>query len=365
MIPSLIQFLASTSSMMCAVFIPNYAFALGASRAEIGSIGFAYGMAFFISSYIFGRAADIRDRRLFLNIGLLCSAITFFLQILATSSLSLLLVRALVGFSFGIFFSPLIAYTHEIGGKMGEFSSYGALGWAFGGILAGAIAQIGEAITKHELLPYWSVFALSSLFFLISFYLSLRLPKVEMIRVEVPLFPVEIIRRNLWVYISAFLRHTGAFAVWIIFPLYLAELGANKFWIGFMYFANAFTQFLVMRRLDYRDEIKLIRLGLVISSLVFFAYTLARVYYHIIPIQFFLALSFSCLHVGCLIYLTERNTEKATSVGILNSTWSISMAVGPLIGGGLSQLYGFHASMYFASLLTLVALMISLRFSSE
>ncbi len=365
MIPSLIQFLASASAMMCAVFIPNYAFALGASRAEIGIIGFAYGIAFFISSYIFGRAADIRDRRLFLNIGLLCSAITFFLQIFATSAFTLLLVRALVGFSFGIFMSPLIAYAHEIGGKMGEFSSYGALGWALGGILAGAIAQIGEAITKHELVPYWSVFALSSLFFLISFYLSLRLPKVEMIKVEVPLFPVKIIRKNLWVYSSAFLRNTGASAIWIIFPLYLSKLGANKFWIGFIYFTNAFTQFLIMRRLDYRDEIKLIRLGLVISSLVFFAYTLARVYYHIIPIQFFLALSFSCLQVGCLIYLTERNIEKSTSVGILNSTWSISMAIGPLIGGALSQLYGFHASMYFASLLTLVALMISLRFSSE
>lgn len=359
--PNMIQFLSNTAIMMSAVFIPNFALELGASRTEIGLMGASYGFAIFFSSYICGRASDMRDRRIFLTAGLLLSALAFFLQIIAKDALSLMLIRGLAGFSLGIFTAPLIAYTFESGVKMGMLSSYGALGWAVGGLLAGIIAQHGEAYAHvNRLLPYWEVFALSSVLFLFSLYLSLRLPEVKMKVVQVSLFPAELIKRNIYVYLPSFLRHLGAFSIWIVFPIFLAELGATKFWIGALYTINAGTQFFVMRRIDIAEDTKLISAGLLLSSAVFFSYALSKNFYHVIPIQIFLAVSYSCLYVGSLIFLTNRNEEKATSVGILNSVTSISSIFGSLLGGVISQIYGFNAVMYFAALLSAAGLLVSL-----
>jgi MFS family permease len=358
--PNIIQFLANASIMMSAIFIPNFADELGATEAEIGLIGGAYGFAIFFSSYIFGRASDMRDRRSFLTIGLFFSTITFFLQIFARDALSLMVIRALAGFSIGIFTAPLVAYVFEAGGRLGTFSAYGSLGWAIGSVLAGVIAQHGETLTHiSRLLPYWEVFFLSSMFFLISLYISLTLPEVVMKRVQVPLFPIDLIRRNAFVYLPAFLRHTGAFSIWIIFPLFLVELGASKFWIGIIYFFNAGTQFLIMRHLDLRNDVVMIKMGLALSAMVFFSYTLAGNFYHVMPIQVLLALSFSFLYVGSLLYLTRTNEEKATSVGILNSVTNIAVAVGPIFGGVVSQAWGFHAVMYFAAALAFLGMIIS------
>jgi len=80
----------------------------------------------------------------------------------------------------------------------------------------------------------------------------------------------------------------------------------------------------------------------------------------VLPIQVFLALSYSMLYVGSLRYLAENNPETATSVGLLGSFVSISMAAGPLLGGAISHAYGYEASMHFASAITLVALLINL-----
>jgi len=359
--PNIIQFFSNTAIMMSAIFIPNFALEIGASRAEIGLIGASYGFALFFSSYMFGRASDMRDRRIFLTAGLLLSALAFFLQVATRDALSLMLIRGLAGFSLGIFTAPLIAYTFESGVKPGMFSSYGALGWAFGGLLAGIIAQHGEMyVHVNKLLPYWEVFVLSSMLFLFSFYISLKLPEVKMKTVQVSLFPAELIKRNIYVYLPSFLRHLGAFSIWIIFPLFLAELGASKFWIGVMYTINAGTQFLVMRRVDIAKDTKLVNAGLLLSLLVFFSYTFSKNFYHVMPIQIFLAVSYSCLYVGSLIFLTNRNEEKATCVGILNSITSISTIFGSLLGGIISQVYGFHATMYLAALLSAAGLLISI-----
>ena len=132
MIPRLIIFLTHASLMMSALFIPNYAKAIGATLVEIGLVGAAYGFSLFVSSYVFSRASDIRGRIKFIISGLFLSAISFFLQITATTPILLILVRSMTGLSLGIFSAPLIAFAHDRGAKMGDLSSYGSMGWAMG-----------------------------------------------------------------------------------------------------------------------------------------------------------------------------------------------------------------------------------------
>jgi predicted MFS family arabinose efflux permease len=52
----------------------------------------------------------------------------------------------------------------------------------------------------------------------------------------------------------------------------------------------------------------------------------------------------------------QSNTEKATCSGILSSVISLSMVVGSLLGGVIAQLFGYTATMYVATALTLIAL---------
>jgi MFS family permease len=356
----IILLLSYASAMMSSIFMPNYSQALGASSFEIGIIGTAYGIAIFLSSYLFGRASDMRDRKSFVLLGLGLAAIAYAAQIFAFNATSLMLIRAFVGFTMGIFTPPLIAYTYDAGEKLGNLAAFGSLGWAFGSLLAGVVAGMGELyFSGKPLMSYWLVFALCAALFLASFAIALTLPNVKTSRVEVPLFPLDLIKRNYHIYLPNLLRHSGAFAIWIIFPLYLAQLGASKLWIGVIYFVNTFAQFFIMRRLNLATPGKLVELGLVLSMVVFFSYTLTKSYLAVLPIQVFLALSYSMLYVGSLRYLAENNPETATSVGLLGSFISISMAAGPFLGGTISHAYGYLASMYFASAITLVALIIN------
>jgi len=358
---SAILLLSNAANMMSAIFIPVFAEGVGATSAEIGIIGAVYGGAIFISSYLFGRASDMEGRLRFLNTGLLLSTLAFFLQTLARDPLELMIIRAFAGLCIGIYTAPLIAYEFEAGGRLGTFSAYGSLGWALGSILAGIIAQLGSMYSsRHPLLPFYGVFLLGGAFYLVSFLISLGLQEVKIRPVRTPLLPWGLIKRNRHIYLPMLLRHTGAFSIWVIFPLFLSTLGANMFWIGVIYFVNTGSQFLVMRRLDFADDRRLYTAGLSLSALVFFSYTLPGNYLLIMPFQFLLAVSFSLLYVGGLRYLTRTNEEKAATIGLMSSVTSISMAIGPLFGGLVAGSFGFDGVMYFASSLTLAGLMVYL-----
>ena len=354
-----VLFLAYAAVMASEIFIPTFAKLLGARESEVGIIVASYGLASFLSSYLSGRASDvIGNRKSFLIYGLFLSSLAFFSQIFAGTKEQLLFIRAIAGFSIGVFFPPLVAYASERGSKPGVLISFASFGWAFGSIVAGLIGKISGIIFKSQEFEFKAAFLISSVFLFVASYLSIKIKEYRIKPKSVPLFPFEIIKRNYNVYFSSLLRHLGAFAVWATFPIFLASLGASSFWIGAIYFVNTFSQGLIMRKLDIFDEVKLIFSGLFFSSLVFFLYTLAPNFYYVLPIQLILALSYSCLYVGSIAYLVKRNEEKATAVGVLSSFMGISTFLGPAIGGALTQALGFKATMYLASLLSLLGVFI-------
>jgi MFS family permease len=334
------------------LFIPNLSKDLGADDTMVGIIASVYAAAMFISSYIFGRESDIRDRRIFIKVGLGLSIITFLLQTLSdpnfflplmTSTWLLSLVRFLAGFTAGMAPPALTAYVYDTRGKMGKFSAYGSLGSALGSILAGFITL------------YWGIFAISSLCFMIAFLISLSLPKSNNVCLEVSFFPKALMKKNWYVYSSYFLRNLGAYAIWAIYPLFIINnLGGDKFWVGIIYTANWLSQFAIMLYLDRFGSRKLLRAGYLLSAAVFIAFTFAQNFYQLIPMQILLAASWSTLYIGALVFLVEHNDEKATCTGVLNSVLNLSIVFGSLLGGIVSQLSSYVTTMYVASVITLV-----------
>ncbi|MDD1743609.1 MAG: MFS transporter [Methanomassiliicoccales archaeon] len=347
-----IQMLSSAGLSASALLIPNIARGqFGSSNWEIGLVVAGYSATAFMSSYVFGRFSDVHGRAFVLKLGIFLTAIATLLQIFASDTYSLMLIRLIVGLCSGIYPAALLAYVYDKDKKVGRFSSYGSLGFGFGVFAAGVIGI------------YWGIFLFSSIVLFISYALALYLPFEEEEHHKVPFFPIAIIKRNASIYLSIMFRHTGATMIWVIYPIFLADLGADPLFIGAIYAINAFGQFVFMQFCDRYAGFLLIIVGFVMSILTFPSYTLATVYYEIIPAQIMIALAWSTLYVGSIKYVMERNDEKGTAAGLLQSALAISAIIGSVMGGIVAQLYGYHGCMYVATFIAIIGLIIFVGFN--
>jgi MFS family permease len=322
---------------------------LHASNETIGLIAGGFAAAGFISSYIFGRGSDVYGRRNILLAGLFLSGVATLLQAATIVSGGLAVfagARILMGFCSGMFPAALLAYAYDTKGKMGAFSAWGALGWAFG----------NYAVTVFA--AYEHAYILCAIVLFASFAIALKLPFKTDTRMQVPLFPKALIRRNAPVYASMLIRHTGANMIWVTYPLFLTNIGATLQWIGIIYGVNSVGQFFFMMLLDRYDPSLLVAVGLGSSALTFYSFTLAGSYWEIIPSQIMLAFAWACLYVGSLRYVMDKNKEKATASGLLSSTMSISGIIGPVIGGIAATAFDFKGTIAIATGMSIVALTI-------
>ena len=360
--PESVQLLSSAGMFGPAIMVPVILKQqLYANESEIGLIAGAFAAAGFISSYIFGRASDIRGRRGILIGGLLLSAFATLLQIasLFTNDLTVFaLVRILIGFSSGVFPAALLAYAYDnTSGKMGKFSAWGAAGWGVGNLGLGMLFWFYE---PNSDLYYKLSYTLCAFAILLSFFIALRLPFTREVKMAVPLFPKELIKRNAAVYSAMLIRHTGANMIWVTYPLFLVSIDADLGWIGVIYAVNAFGQFFVMSVLDKYDPSLLIAVGLASSAVTFYTFLMVGSFWEIIPAQLLLAAAWGCLYVGSLRYVMDKNKEKATASGVLSSTMSISGIIGPIIGGVAVTAFEFKGTIFIAMAMSVIALAIFL-----
>lgn len=338
-----IQVLSSAGLSGAALLIPNMLRdELGANTIEIGIIAASFNLALFASSYVFGRASDVNGRRLYLRGGLALTCIALFLLVFANDTGTLAVVRILIGLCAGIYPSALLAHVYETEGKVGKFTAYGSLGFGIGTFFAGFIGI------------YYEIFLISSILLLFAFLISTRIKFGEEVVHKVPFFPVAIMKRNFPVYVSVMFRHTGANMIWVVYPIFLADLGASMLFIGFIYGINAVGQFIFMRFIDRYKTSHLVMVGFIMSIITFPSYTLATRPEEIIPMQITIAAAWSCLYVGSIKYLMERNDEKGTAAGLLQSSLSISAIIGALIGGATVFALGYHGAMYIATVLAII-----------
>jgi MFS family permease len=344
---ALISLLTNFSIETSLIFLPLFAQSLGASRFEIGIIAASYGLAYFASSWIFGRQSDLSGRLIFIRIGMGTAIVALGVQVFATNPLILMLVRALVGLCLGMSTAALMAYNFEVGGNTGKLASLGSLGWLLGDSTASFIHNF------HTLFLLGA--AASGIAFIVS--MLLREPQNRYsLRPNI----TQVTRRNLRIYFSFFLRQLGANMVWFILPLFMVSLGANETWIAILSAINSGGQFIAMMLVDRFREKLIFTLGFILSAIVFLAYSVSGSYLQLIPAQAILAISWSCLYVGALLILLRSNEESATATGVFFSVISIAGVLGPFLGGIVSQFWGYPPLMYIAAGLSLGGLVVAL-----
>jgi MFS family permease len=300
-------------------------YTLGADEFVISLIVGAYATASFFASYYFGRAGDMYGRRLVLRAGLFLATITFGLLVISTTIEMLFMVRILNGFCVGMYPGALAAYAYESDIKMGRFASFGALGWGFGTVFAGYAAAVNIYLS----------FVVSTGFLALAFVSAMTLPPIERVQIDVPLIPIDTLKRNLAVYMAILIRHSSANALWTLWSPFLISLGANEVQIGFVQAGNSIAQVVFMIGLVDRFKYKkLVQVGLITTSITFVYFMVVAFYLdwvQMIPAQILLGFSWSCLYVGALKFVTERNEERSTASGLLTSMMSIAGIIGPII----------------------------------
>lgn len=343
----IIQFLTYSALMSSSIFIPLLGKELNITPFFIGLVISAFNGFLFTSSLLFGFLSDRFEKRLFLCLGLLLSSIFIASHIFIKDPISLLLIRAISGFVCGIYPASLAVYGFQnLNGRMGKFVGYGSLGWAFGSIIAGAIQS------------YKIIFLVSSFLFFLGFVIA-KGEKGNFSKEKIGIMAFwDVLRRNSRLYISYFLRNLAATSIWAIFPLFLIFLGANKLFVGFAYFLNTFSQFLITPYVEKYKNASLIKIGLFTSSLVFLGYGISSYYFYILPIQILLAFSYATLQVGCLQELLLKNREQGAATGILHSSLSLSSVIGPILSGFILSYWDFKTLMLTSAIICLFAMII-------
>jgi len=352
LIINLINFLLYFSIELSIIFLPLLGVQLGASDFQVGLIGTCYGAAFMLSSLFFGWRSDTLGRLPLIRYGALIASLAFLLQLFAGNVPLLMIARAFVGFAMGVVSAALVAFAYESVSHLGKFSSYGALGWIAGAMTAGIIKEFNY------------LFFLSGILCVVAFLASFWLKEELGQRKKAPDF-FGIIRRNFRIYLAIFLRHLGATAVWLIMPLYLASLGADRYWIGLLWSINFGAQFVAMRYVEKFNENKVFALGQILSILVFLAYGFTNNYRRLIAVQIALGVSWSCLYVGALLIVLGSGEDKGTASGIFQSTINLCNALGPFIGGVIAQGIGYKGVMFFAAFITVASFVTALPKSDK
>ncbi|MHC1574462.1 MAG: MFS transporter, partial [Candidatus Methanogasteraceae archaeon] len=209
---------------------------------------------------------------------------------------------------------------------------------------------------------YDLIFAASSALVALSFVIALTLPEVKVKRLNVSYLSLDTVRANWVIYVPFLLRHAGATAVWMIFPLYMTNLEADKFWIAAIYAVNPLIQFFMMRRLDGKDMVSVVKYGYLISAIAFLSFIPPTIFYYVLPGMMLVALSWSFLYVGSTELLLRRNEDKAASAGLITTVISFASVAGSLIGGAVSHYHGFVAVLVVGAVMCFVGFLISAKY---
>lgn len=333
--PHLVQLMTNAGLMATIVYVPLLARSMGANSSQIGLLVAAYQAAMLLSSILFGRWADYGDRKRFVVWGLAASVLALTAHVLARNLGMLLAARVLAGIGAGSFPAALMAYTSNHTNRLGRFVGFGSLGWGIGAFTLGII-------------PPDLVFPTAAGVMLVTALVAFATLRPQHVRLAQPFLDSRVLRRNWRLYLSFFLRHAGAFSIWTIFPVYLSDLGASRLLVGVVFAINPFGQFIFLNLLERARERAMVIWGFALSALVFVAFGLARNWQQVIPIQVFLALSWSCLYLGSLKELMRLNPEKSTAAGMFQSAASLAAVAGALLEG-ITGAFGYRTIMFTAA----------------
>ncbi|MFB3764012.1 MAG: MFS transporter [Methanotrichaceae archaeon] len=160
-------------------------------------------------------------------------------------------------------------------------------------------------------------------------------------------------------YLSVFVAVLGFSLVAPIFPLYAMSLGASYTFLGMVVSVYGAVQLLTqvpIGRLSDRTGRKwLLVLGLITFTILPPLYIYATNAYILLPIRILGGIGASAVWPLAMALIIEQAEGKGSAMGWYNASFFSAVAFGPIIGGGLYDLYGLTAPFYFWAFLGVIS----------
>ncbi len=359
----LVTLLLGFSFFSFILLIPLFAQELGMSLTETGLVLAIFSVAVIAFSPIWGHLSDRLGRRKpLLVIGSLLFFLSSFLHFLVNTWAELMALRFLQGMAFAVTPMLTVLFSDHFGAqaarRFGAFSAANAVGWGLGSVLSGILA---------ELLGIRWVFILVSFLSLAGAgFIQWGLPE-KATSVHAPSVPSRVPSKLFYLYGMIFARHSAAIALWSVFPLYLKGFVQSLSWVGIVNGINMLVQPLFMLAIgkyaERWDKLQIILIGIGGSIATFLVYASAASVWQIVVGQVMIAASWSAMFIGMNLYLIEEVPQRSRgqAFGYFQSAITSAAAVGPLLGGSLSDAYGIHGMIFIASVLMALSIPFLLR----
>lgn len=148
-----------------------------------------------------------------------------------------------------------------------------------------------------------------------------------------------------------------------IFPLYVLDLGGSYTLLGFVVSVYGAVQLITQIPLgklsDRRGRKRLMIAGLLVFAVMPLLYLYATNAYQLIPIRILGGIGASAVWPLAMAMIIDQAKQRGAAMGWYNATFYSALAFGPLIGGGLYDLFGLGAPFYFWALLGGVSVVIA------
>jgi MFS family permease len=326
--------------------LPLYAETLGATGLWLGAIFAAFSLTRSIAMPLIGRFSDRMGRKRFITSGLLIYTLSSLGYIYASSTVELIVIRVIQGFSSAMIIPISMAFIADIsppdkeGSYMGIFTIALFLGFGCGPILGG--------VTK-DLISMEADFLIMGGLCLLS--IQKKQPPLDI--------PFTTILQSRSIAAICFYRFSNAFcrgSIMTFLPLYAYNsLHLNGSQIGVVIASSilltAFLQLPCGKLADNVNRKMLVIVGslLYFSIVPFIPYTVNfnQLLSLNIVLGFLGALS---LPAASALTVTEgKNFGMGSTMAIFNVAMSVGLAIGPLTSGVILDLYGLSGVFYFCT----------------
>ena len=348
---SLVTFTWGFTFFSFILLIPLYAYELELSLTATGAAIAASSIAVILFSPIWGSLADRLGRKKpFLVLGTLFFALTSLSLFTAQTFTSLVILRLLQGMAFAT--NPLLTalfsdhFGRQAARRFGAFGAANALGWGLGSLSSGILA---------DLIGIRWTFLIISLFPIVSaailhWGIPEGPPSEASVSAERPQSRAP--RKLVYLYATIFARHSAAIALWSVFPIYLRGFVGSLSWVGAVNGINLIVQPLFMlaigRYAERRDKLQIISWGILGSIITFAVYATAPSIWQVLAGQLMIAVAWSAIFIGLNLYIMAEVPpgSRGRAFGYLQSSMTGAAAVGPLLGGALSDAFGIREMIW-------------------
>jgi len=350
--------------------LPLYAENLGATGIWLGVIFASFSITRALFMPLIGKLSDRWGRKPFVSLGLLVYSIISLGYIWAGSVCQLTLVRLIQGAAAGMIIPISLAYIGDIsprgeeGRWMGYFNAAFFTGFGLGPLMGGALSDHFGMHTAFSVMG-----GLNFLAFLVT---SLLLPESRRSGgqnsssfrgvLESSLF------KGLFSFRLSYALGRGIFATFL--PIFASiYVGLSPTAIGILLAANILLMSMLQicsgRMADRLNQKAMVILGGSISLAYLALIPLAQDFWELLGLCILGGLggAISLPAASALVVGEGRKLGMGVSMGAFNMAFSIGMAAGPIISGGIADLTSIGSVFYFAAAMGLLGISLFICFA--